>query len=425
MKLIYVCLDPFPYSGACTSLLKNLFAQKELHELGDIHVLAVAEKSSNPLYEVIDGIHIHRFVSVTRMKITAVLKYLKKEPIKSLGEIWFRVKTSLPKLFPKSNHFCSVTGINETVDALEKILRTESFDVVIPMAGIYTAAIASMIVCKKHNIKMGLYQVDPCSTNQVFSLSTYNERLNFEKKIYDFAKFVITTPIIYEEMKGIAFEEQQNKVWRMEFPNVVIRNKDLRKELTLSKTIKCLFTGMIAPITRDPRFTVKLFSNITDQNIKFELIGVNRDELSRYVGADIPSKIICRGRMPLNETQKEIKNADILINIGNKLTNQVPSKLFEYIASGKPIVNVCANKSCPSIPYMNRYPYALNLFQASDEEEITAQVAKLEKFIHEYAGKTVPDNQIRSLFKECTPEYCAQLMTKIIGDLLLHDGVVQ
>lgn len=422
MKLMYVCLDYFPYKGACTSLLKNLFAQKELYELGDIHVLAVAEKSSNPLYEVIDGIHIHRFVSVTRMKITAVLKYLKKEPTRSLGEIWFRVKSSFPKLFPEDTHFCSTVGINETVNALEEILSKESFDVVIPMSGVYTAAIASIIVCKRHNIKMGLYQVDPCSTNQVFSLSTYDERLKFEKEIYDFAKFVITTPIIYEEMKGIAFKEQQNKVWTMEFPNVVIRNKDLRKELTLSKTIKCLFTGMIAPIARDPKFTVRLFSNVIDQNIKFELIGVNKDELSRYVGADIPSNIICRGRMSLNEAQKEIRDADILVNIGNKLTNQVPSKLFEYIASGKPIVNVCANRSCPSIPYMNRYPYALNLLQTSDEEEIKSQVAKLEKFIHEYAWKTVPGDQIISLFQECTPEYCAGLMAKIIKDSIKSDS---
>jgi|GEM_PF-4180323 hypothetical protein len=417
MKLLYICFDPFPYKGACTSLLKNLFAQKELCELGEIHILAIAENSKVPLYEVVDEIHIHRFVSISRMRVKDVLKQLIKNPDKTLSEICVRVKRSFPKFFPASNLFYNPVWVNESVDALEKILSTESFDIIIPMAGRYEAAVAAMLVCKKHNINLGLYQVDPCSTNQVISASTYEERLNFEKELYCFAKFVITTPIIYEEMKGIAFDEHQNKVQIMEFPNVVIRSMTNKRERN-NRTVRCIFAGLMHPCCRDPKFTMKLFSRLTDQNIKFELIGVKHDELTQYFNIDIPSNVVCRGRMPLEETQREISDADILVNIGNKLTNQVPSKLFEYIASGKPIVNICVNKTCPSLPYMERYLYALNLFQTSENEEFARQVAELEKFIHENAGKSVPANQILSLFRECTPEYCAALMAKIIKNSL-------
>ena len=46
-------------------------------------------------------------------------------------------------------------------------------------------------------------------------------------------------------------------------------------------------------------------------------------------------RVICHGRKSLNETKDELRKAHILVNIGNRMTNQVPSKIFEYISTKK------------------------------------------------------------------------------------------
>ena len=97
------------------------------------------------------------------------------------------------------------------------------------------------------------------------------------------------------------------------------------------------------------------------------MYGVTESELSSYIG-DIPrpKNLICYGVVDLETARKGIANADVLINIGNRLTNQVPSKVFEYISTGKPIINLCTMENCPTLSYMNRYPLGLSLIEGKE-----------------------------------------------------------
>ena len=65
-------------------------------------------------------------------------------------------------------------------------------------------------------------------------------------------------------------------------------------------------------------------------------------ELYRSFNDDI--KNISKNIHFLGKKRKEdiiriYQEADILVNIGNSIDNQMPSKIFEYISTGKPILN--------------------------------------------------------------------------------------
>ena len=420
MNLVFICLESFPYEGACTNLLANLLSQKEMHDLATIHVLSMSNNTDLPSSECIDDIHISRFSSITRMSTRELLLQSSIKVTKRFREVVLRVRRHLPVLFHNNSFFTNPSLVSETINAIEQVLKSNAIDIIIPVCGYYEAAVAAMSVCKRKGIALGIYQVDPCATNRVLPPSTYKERMVFEKALYDYAKFVITTPIIHKEMEEYLTIDQKSKIWIMEFPNVALRN--IERQRDESKDIRCLFTGKLYPGARDPRYTIRLFSCVTDSKIKLELVGVDQASLCRYIGSNPPENVICRGNMSIEDTRKEIDLANVLVNIGNVMNNQVPSKLFEYIASGKPIINICVNKDCPSIPYMEKYPLAINLFQSDEQDEtIRCQAERLQRFIQSNFDKNIPPDQIQSLFYMCTPEYCSSIMVQAIKSVKLKE----
>ncbi len=60
--------------------------------------------------------------------------------------------------------------------------------------------------------------------------------------------------------------------------------------------------------------------------------------LTKYV-KKAGGRIIKHGLVDTNEIKTVLADADILVNVGNAVAEVKPSKTFEYISTGKPIVN--------------------------------------------------------------------------------------
>ena len=106
---------------------------------------------------------------------------------------------------------------------------------------------------------------------------------------------------------------------------------------------------------------------------------------------------------------------DVLINIGNSVLNQMPSKIFEYISSGKPIINVFKSPDCPTLKYLTRYPLALNLFEGEITEHPAEKAAAIRAFCRETRGKRVPAEEIQSTFAANTFEAFADTIAKWVA----------
>lgn len=65
------------------------------------------------------------------------------------------------------------------------------------------------------------------------------------------------------------------------------------------------------------------------------------------------------GLVSRNTAQMMIARADVLINLGNNSPYQLPSKVVEYAASGKPIVHVAAHPDDCCLEFFRDYPAAV------------------------------------------------------------------
>jgi len=408
-KVLFICSDDYPFYGANGRLLKNLF-DAGLKDQYEIHVLTYIHRLTEKEEETIEGVTIHRFFSwfmFPKQQISVLLK----EKCKAKIAIALMVKKVMPKIcsivnphFFLSNQYC-----NDLFHMIMKLDQEIGFDVLVPvLAGYENVGAAIKYKKEKRNIKTIVYQMDPCSDNMMGKKGSQKKREKFEQSFVEEASHLIVTPIIKNRYDRIYGRITTNKVTALEFPAVLKREQCFKYE---GEEIICLYAGNIYKGIRDPKYTFELFSMLSDSKVKLHIIG-NCDEKEK-ASADLHSNtIVFHGSVPSAEVDKYLSKANILVNIGNRMDNQIPSKLFEYISTGKPIVNIYKNEECPSLPYLEKYFCSLSIREKTEME--IKDVEQLRAFILQNQFSCEKNETIRETYRDCTPEFVVKRVIDII-----------
>lgn len=410
MKVLFVLTDDYPIAGACTSLLKNLFFEGRLaKKLQRLDVLTVKHKWDQPSVSEVNGIKVYRILLWSRLSNKEIRKSFNSHFLSMTWGVLHKLLHKAYKIvFPKK-YFYSL-DIKKILKWLD-MYNTNQYDAFVVVAGDFHMAEAVRLhVAKTNNQQFILYQVDPCVTRYTEPKITMESRLRFEENVYTSAESILVTPILHKEMLLRYKNQYSHKLYSIEFPNVSGRDNVTTNSNDLDgNNISCVFAGNIYGGIRSPNYTLKLFEEMDDENIGLVIIG-NSD-------VPFPAKskklnIVSLGPQNLDTTQKKIAEADFLVNIGNIMLNQVPSKLFEYISSGKPIINICKNRQCPTLLYMEKYPLVINLFE--EDEILKEQAKRLRSFIYDNLGKKLQKKEIMKLFEKSTPKYCAEQILEVL-----------
>lgn len=292
--------------------------------------------------------------------------------------------------------------VNSFIVAM-KNLNLERYNMIIAVSAYYDVAEALIRYKKEFGLttQIALYQVDPLSENKIYCSEKNREYLQeYEKTLYKEFDFIFTTPLILKRKKMMKWDV--SKVHTLEFPIQIGVSK--RKTYRNDGQIICIYSGYLYGNLRDATYTLQLFSKMQNKNIHLYIIGNGQEELlKKYSTGELQGRLHLLGQRSLSESDKILSEADVFVNIGNRVDNQVPSKLFHYLGFGRPIVNVVANEECPTIPYTEKYPLALNV---QEKETISEQeVSYVEKWIENHSNDRVDINSIYTLFVENTPDY--------------------
>ncbi len=99
-----------------------------------------------------------------------------------------------------------------------------------------------------------------------------------------------------------------------------------------------LFSGTFYRCFREPANLIEALYRLKNLNLRLQIAG--RNELFLKDFDKIKEKIEFLGFVPYEESLKLQDKADVLVNISNRQTYQVPGKIYEYIGSRKPILNI-------------------------------------------------------------------------------------
>ena len=131
----------------------------------------------------------------------------------------------------------------------------------------------------------------------------------------------------------------------------------------------------------------------------------NRYRIMIKLNPILKKKVSVVDRVNQNELQKILLLSDVLVNIGNNVNNQLPSKLIEYFNYAKPVLNIYCRPDCCTLSYTTRYPLSINVFTGN---EIHISVQHFVREFEHCRNKTISTEQILKCFKQNTPEFVAR-----------------
>ncbi len=411
MKVLFVTTDFYPDFGTTVNIFKKLFYEGGLiDKIDNISVITLKSNFLSKDYEYIDGIHVYRCTFLGWIQFNELAIAWKELGLLMLFKTAFLKAEQKIRYKFKDNCLLRNRMVNVLLEKMKEI-DADSYDFIIPIFGNYDS-VGAVMKYQPKRAKTVLYQVDPCSTNWTRPKREYKRSLQFELKMYEEAAAVLTMPVIYKEVQQLISERIKSKFYPMELP-LISKPCDVRAENKRDNKIQCVFSGLIYLGIRDPSYTLKIFKPFVEEGkVSLHMVGVDKSELPEEFRE---MDICCYGRVKSDVAQKIMNQADVLVNIGNLMTNQIPSKIFDYISQGKTIVNVCKNHNCPTIPYMSEYPLSINLFE--DDKLLDSQVKQLRVFLDENSKKRIEFNEIENLFKKATPKYCANLVYELLNNL--------
>ena len=236
---------------------------------------------------------------------------------------------------------------------------------------------------------------------KIFSNKTIRRRgMRVEDKIFSVADKIIlmkSSKNFYERFQ----EKYLSKMYFLDIPMLVKQEVKEANKIRQNNVYKLLYVGSINLKIRNPYTLINILSVLDREDISCEFVGTIDcmwmfDDLKKKMG----ERLIFSPFMPHGELKKKFEVADFLVNIGNSITTMVPSKIFEYMSYGKPIIGTYDIVEEPSKKYLESYPESLLLFGKNNAEE---NVRLLSEFI-EQSHEIVSFETIKSIFKLNLPQ---------------------
>ena len=301
---------------------------------------------------------------------------------------------------------------------LNNLYQSENIDAIISINGLdlYYHLGAKRFKTRYPNVKWITMVMDPLTySSSIYLPLAIRWTINFhirklyqhEQSIYQSSDYNIFMENLYDDALA-NFHLDKNKMYRFRFVLDDIRKiHNVEHRQSHLNAIRLIYAGALYRELRNPEYMLSVVSRIE---------GIHLDVYTRHLQCwDILEKYISDkiSVFPAANTlryQEMICNEyDILLNIGNNCTNQLPSKTLELLSTGKPIVNFYIFKDV-QYEMIEKYPLGINI--GKDDEDA---VQKLEKFCYSMKGRQMPFNEVEALFPENSLKHQQDILESILS----------
>lgn len=159
--------------------------------------------------------------------------------------------------------------------------------------------------------------------------------------------------------------------------------------------LSLVYMGTLYGDLRSPEFMMALFRRLYDRSgegrLELHVYGDVQDcrpTFERYPEL-LERALYVHGTVPREQALSAMRAAAVLVNVGNRTTYQLPSKVVEYAALGKPILNLAAGVDDSSTRFLATYPRCLTL-DARGASPSDEQVRRCEAFLEEARLERLP-----------------------------------
>lgn len=383
--------------------VKNHCGQSDKDYLNGCHILRVDTKQINHRLYVEDKIESKRNAFFRRLY--------------SLELLFLRMLKYLKAIIKPHNvdyHLC-----RKYEEALERIHSITPIDVIIPVCIPFESMVATYRYCSQLQSppKVISYFFDPFSDNISLHRTKLNQRIKYtkhlklEQKILDLSSQIIIMRHLQPHFEQ-EFSNYANKISVLEHPMLYAVSADPSEKDVQLKILT--YAGSFNKGIREPDFMLQVLAKL-EISVECNIYAVgNCSEVLFAYAKKYPSVIHFYGSVTKEEADKAIAQSDYILSVGNRNANQSPSKIFECLATGKPIIHFYYYNQDSVISILQRYPNSLCI-QITDGTTEDALV-KLRKFL-EKDCQLLSFEDVKSLYPDALPETTANVITEFIENM--------
>ncbi len=267
--------------------------------------------------------------------------------------------------------------VRRYVKAFCKINKNHKIDVVVSTYARIEDCLAGEIIKKRNpEIKFIVYTLDALTGRDSDQNETKLQSINkYEKRIYRNADTIccLESHRSWYEKNSDEYAEFFSKINYVELPLFVNRKNEYKKDVTQDKTF--VYTGLFNRKVDISDFYCSMLQS--NPRVQFKTYGVYS---SQYEKCKKYTNFSYCGWVGKAEIVSAQNNADFLLSIGNMNACDIPSKVFEYMSAGRPILHLFMSDTDPALPYVAQYKSGISIDLRVDES-INLQYIK--KFLDE------------------------------------------
>lgn len=355
-------------------------------------------------------------VSIIGVKTPTFLNESKKKtPISSLAKRVASIQAKLAHI--RSYPLRSVSLVNRYISEVDKIMTKRNSAKIIASYTPLEAVVAAAKLKKKYGqrIKAVYYSADTLSNEQGKSgilTEKYRRKQGYkwETKLFSACDRILIMDCHKGHYFSDEYREYKDKMSVVNFPLFcnLSRHETAKKEDKTNRSISLVYTGTLYKELRNPRFLcdclVKL-SKIKNINVDF-LGGGDCDSIIENAVKNSKGTIKYHGMQSHDIALQYIESADVLLSIGNAESPMAPSKIYEYMSTGKPIIHVFSWDGDTCIAPLKDYGNALLI----QDKDINA-IKKIRDFLEDI--KIVSYKELEEKFKTSLPEYTVKILRQV------------
>lgn len=170
-----------------------------------------------------------------------------------------------------------------------------------------------------------------------------------------------------------------------------------------------IYSGLLDSTYRNPSYLLDVMSLVNRDNVILNIHFYSKGNCETLIAkrAEKEDYIYQHGYIDKDSLNLELGKADFLFSIGNSNSNSLPSKLIDYISSGKPIIHLALQDDDVCVNYLNKYK---NCIIINIKDDVVESSYRLKEFIQKSSDIAIDDNYIFSTFVENTPQYSVKLI---------------
>lgn len=291
---------------------------------------------------------------------------------------------------------------------IERLDRLYHYDAAVAVAAPYAGSFA--LAGAAFGGRKASWQMDPYAANRSYAApGAWEKELELGRSM----GHIFTAPTAAGDFApGAPLAALAAKMQVVDFPGLV--PPTAQSKPVPGAPLRCVFAGSLYPQLRTPHFALELFAALDLTDVQLSFLGGG---WQNYPACLLPpyydilgDRLTVAGPVPPSQAAAALAGADVLLSLGNGVDNQVPSKLFDYLASGKPILHLAKLQSDPCLAYLEKWPLACIV---QESEGVTPQVlARVCAFLREKGRLRLPFAEAARLYPENTPEHAVSLFER-------------